>query len=217
MPSFKFLSPVLATAAALGSIGAHATDVNVIGLFSSKAVLVINRGNPRTISVGETTAEGVKLISVDRNGAVLEIDGKRQTLEMGQHFATSASRTTGGTVTLSADSRGHYVTDGQINGQHIRFLVDTGATLVSFSAGEARRMGVDYRNGERGYSVVADGRRVPSYRIKLDSVTVGDITVFGVEASVSEGEVGAALLGMSFLSRMEMRRDGQQMTLSKRY
>ena len=207
----------LAVCAALGSAAAAATDVNVIGLFSTKAVVVINRGNPRTLSVGETTAEGVKLISVDRNGAVLEIDGKRQTLEMGQHFATAASKTTGGSVTLAADNRGHYITDGQVNGQHIRFLVDTGATLVALGSTDARRMGIDYTRGDRGYSIVADGRRVPSYRVKLDSVTVGDITVFGVDASVTEGDMGAALLGMSFLSRMEMRREGQELILSKRY
>lgn len=208
----------MATAAAFGSHGAFATDVNVIGLFSNKAVVVINRGNPRTLSAGETTAEGVKLISSDRNAAVMEIDGKRQTLEMGQHFATSASRNSGGgSVTMSSDSQGHYITDGQVNGQHIRFLVDTGATLVSMSAADARRIGIDYRNGQRGYAIVADGRKVPSYRVKLDSVTLGDITIFGVEASVSEGDMGAALLGMSFLGRTEMRREGQILTLTKRY
>lgn len=211
-------SAVLAAAAALGSIGAHATDVNVIGLFSNKAVVVINRGSPRTLSVGEATAEGVKLISADRNAAVMEIDGKRQTLEMGQHFATAASRNTGGgSVTLSSDSQGHYISDGQVNGQHIRFLVDTGATLVSLSAADARRMGIDYLKGQRGYSLVADGRKVPSYRVKLDSVTLGDVTLFGVEASIGEGDIGAALLGMSFLSRTEMRREGQVLTLTKRY
>jgi aspartyl protease family protein len=189
----------------------------VIGLFSGKAVVVINRGSPRTLTAGETTAEGVKLVSSDRNGAVMEIDGKRQTLEMGQHFATSESKSTGGTVALSADNRGHYLTDGQVNGQHMRFLVDTGATLVSLSMADAQRIGIDYRKGERGYSVVADGRRVPSYRVKLDTVAVGDITVFGVEATVSEGDMGMALLGMSFLSRMEMRREGQELILSKRY
>ncbi len=217
MRSLKY-SALLATAAALGSIGAFATDVNVIGLFSNKAVVVINRGSPRTLSVGDTTAEGVKLISADRNAAVMEIDGRRQTLEMGQHFATSASRNTGGgTVTLSSNSQGHYITDGQVNGQHVRFLVDTGATLVSLSVADARRMGIDYLSGQRGYSLVADGRKVASYRVKLDSVTLGDITIFGVEASIGEGDIGAALLGMSFLSRTEMRREGQVLTLTKRY
>jgi aspartyl protease family protein len=202
---------------ALCSIPAWATDVNVIGLFTTKAVVVINRGQPKTLSVGDTTPEGVKLIAVDRNGATLEIDGKRQTLEMGQHFATAPSAGGGTRVTLAPDSRGHFVTEGQVNGQPIRFLVDTGASLISLSAADAQRIGIDYRKGEQGYSIVADGRRVPIYRVKLDSVTVGDITVFGVDAVVGEGSMGVALLGMSFLNRMEMQRDSQSLTLIKRY
>jgi aspartyl protease family protein len=214
---FPMRYSALAVCAALGSPGALATDVNVIGLFTGKAVVVINRGAPRTLSAGETTAEGVKLISADRNGAVMEVDGKRQTLEMGQHFETAAPSGGRTSVTLPPDSRGQFQTDGRINGGHVRFLVDTGATLVAMSAADAARLGIDYRSGERGYSIVADGRRVPSYRIKLDSVSVGDITLFGVEASVSENGMGAALLGMSFLNRTEMRREGQDLVLTKRY
>ncbi|MEO5675910.1 MAG: TIGR02281 family clan AA aspartic protease [Usitatibacter sp.] len=205
-------------AALLAAPGAFAIDVNVIGLFPGKAVIVVNRGAPRTLSIGQSTAEGVKLISSDSRTAVFEVDGKRQTLEMGQHFESAAPAAGGGrsTVVLSPDTRGHFITDGQVNGGYVRFLVDTGATLVSLSAAEASRLGIDYRNGEPIYSIVADGRRVPSYRIKLDSVAVGDITIFGVEASVREGG-GSALLGMSFLNRTEMRREGQNLTLTKRY
>ncbi len=204
-------------AALLAAPAAYATDVNVIGLFSGKAVIVVNRGAPRTLSIGQATAEGVKLISSDSRAAVFEIDGKRQTLEMGQHFESAAPAAAGGrsSVVLSPDARGHFITDAQVNGGYIRFLVDTGATLISMSAADASRLGIDYKNGEPGYSIVADGRHVPSYRVKLDSVSIGDITIFGVEAAVREG--GAALLGMSFLNRTEMRREGQNLTLTKRY
>ena len=217
MARFSILTFGLAACAALGSADAAATDVNVIGLFSDKAVVVINRGAPRTLRAGETTAEGVKLISADSRGAVLEIDGKRQTLEMGQHFEQASAGGSRNSVTLSPDARGQYVTDGQINGGHIRFMVDTGATTIALSAAQAQRLGIDYRSGQRTYAVVADGRRVPSYLVKLDSVTVGDITLFGVDALVGEGGTEAALLGMTFLSRTEMRREGQNLTLTKRY
>ena len=210
-------SAILALGAALGSAGAGATDVNVIGLFSDKAVVVINRGAPRTLRAGEATAEGVKLISADSRGAVLEIDGKRQTLEMGQHFETAAPAGARSSVTLAPDGRGQYMADGQVNGGHMRFLVDTGATLIAMSASDAQRLGIDYRSGQPAFAIVADGRRVPSWRVKLDSVTVGDITLFGVDAIVSDSGMGAALLGMSFLNRTEMRREGQNLTLTKRY
>jgi len=209
-------SIILAAFAILGSGGAAATDVNVIGLFSGRAVIVVNRGAPRTLRAGETV-DGVKLISADSKAAVLEIDGKRQTLEMGQHFETAAASGGRNSVTLAPDSRGQYVADGQVNGQHMRFLVDTGATLLALSAADAARLGIDYRRGQPGVAIVADGRRVQSWLVKLDSVTLGDITLFGVDASVSEGGVGAALLGMSFLSRTEIRREGQNLTLTKRY
>jgi len=212
--TFKIL---LALSTVLGSPAAFATDVNVIGLFSGKAVVVINRGAPRTLRAGDTTAEGVKLISADSKGAVLEIDGKRQTLEMGQHFETASGGEGRNTVTLAPDSRGQYVTDGQVNGGHVRFLVDTGASTILLSAAQASRLGVDWRGGQRATGVVADGRRIPAYLVKLDSVSVGDITLFGVEAMVSETGGESALLGMTFLSRTEMRREGQNLTLTKRY
>ena len=211
--------PVLAAlAAALAIPAAHATDVNVIGLFPDRAVVVINKGAPRTMRAGETL-EGVKLISADSRGAVVEIDGKRQTLEMGQQVETGGSQDSGGrsSVTLAPDPRGHFVADGAINGVYVRFLVDTGATYVSLPAAEAQRLGLDYRKGVPGYTHTANGV-TPVYRMMLDSVTLGDITLYNVTASVHEGAgLEIALLGMSFLNRTEMRREGQHLTLTKRY
>jgi aspartyl protease family protein len=196
---------------------ATATDVTVVGLFPGKAVVTINRGAPRTLSVGQKTSEGVVLVSVDGKAAVIEVDGKKQTLEMGQHFESAASTGSRNTVTLAADTRGHFVTDGQVNGNTVRFLVDTGATLVAIPAADARRLGIDYEKGTRGYSSTAGGV-VPVYRVKLDSVSVGGIEVLGVDAVVLEGSgMNVTLLGMSFLNRMEMRREGTTLTLTKRF
>ena len=212
MRSGFFLIALLAAAFPL-----RATDVTVVGLFSGKAVVTINRGQPRILAVGQSTAEGVKLVSVDGKAATLEIDGKRQVLEMGQHFETAGQPGERASVTLAPDSRGHFVVDAQVNGGHMRLLVDTGATLVSLSAADARRLGIDYTKGEPGYSIVADGRRVPTYRLKLDSVAIGGLMLYNVEASVGEGGMAYGLLGMSFLSRTEMRREGPNLTLTKRY
>ena len=204
--------------AALTAAPALAVDVNVIGLFPGKAVVTINRGAPRTLSVGQRTPEGVLLVSVDSTSAVIEVDGKRERLEMGQHFETAASSGSRTTTSIHSDERGHFQVSGAVNGAHMRFIVDTGATLVSFSTADAERMAVDYRSGRRSISVMADGRRVPSYTVKLDSVAVGDITLFNVDASIHEGpSTGYGLLGMSFLSRTEMRREGPNLTLTKRY
>ena len=203
--------------AAAAALAAHAADVNVIGLFPGKAVISIDRGAPRTLSTGETTAEGVKLISSDSKGAVIEVDGKRQTLEMGQHFESASQTGTRRAVTLAADSRGHFVADGAVNGTYLRFLVDTGATLVAIPAEQALRLGIDYRNGRKGISQTANGPAVV-YRVMLDSVTLGDVTLINVEGLVHESAgLDIALLGMSFLNRTEMRREGGSLTLTKRY
>ena len=195
---------------------AWALDVNVIGLFPGKAVVVIDRGAPRTMAAGETV-EGVKLISADSRAAVIEIDGKRQTLEMGQHFESAALTGSRQSVTLAPDSRGHYIADGMVNGVHVRFLVDTGATMVSLPASEALRLGIDYRKGVRGRSQTANGVTTV-WRVMLDSVTLGDITILNVEGVVHESAgLEVALLGMSFLSRTEMRREGSNLTLVKRF
>ena len=207
----------VALLACLLANAAWATDVNVIGLFPGKAVVVINRGPPHTISVGQKTPEGVVLVSADADEAVLEIDGKRQSLGMGQHFEMASETASRASVTLPADSRGQFYAEGQVNGAHIRFMVDTGATTVLIPTSEADRLGVDYRKGIRGRVQTANGAAT-AYRVVLDSVSVGGITAYNVEAVVAQAQgLDVALLGMSFLNRTEMRRDGAYMTLTKRY
>ena len=124
----------------------------------------------------------------------------------------TSSRTS---VTLAQDGYGHFRTEAYVNGARVRFLVDTGATLVSLPVAEAQRLGINYLQGTPGYSQLADGRRVISYRVILESVMIGDITLYNVDGVVQGG--GEPLLGMSFLSRTEMRNDGQRMVLTKRY
>ena len=188
----------------------------MIGLFPGKAVVSINRGPPRTLSTGVATEEGVTLISTSHTDAVLEIDGKRQTLEMGQDYQTP-DRTSGRqSVTLPQDASGHFITDAMVNGVHTRLLVDTGATVVAIPMSEASRLRIDYRKGTPGYSITADGRRVATWRVVLDSVQVGDVTMLNVEGAVADGN-GIPLLGMSFLNRTEMLREGSSLTLTKRY
>lgn len=203
----------------IAAFPAAAADVHVVGLFGNKAVLVIDGGRPRTLSVGEISPEGVRLISANSESAVVEIDGARQTLTPGQGSYGSAGRSAAGTssVVLPADQRGHFITRGAVNGMALQFMVDTGATLVTLSSTDARRLGINYLSGTRAYSQTANGV-VPAYRLQLDSVSVGDITVNNVDALVIEGnQLPIALLGMSFLNRMNMQRDGMTMTLTKRY
>jgi aspartyl protease family protein len=198
---------------------AGAADIHVVALTAGKAVVSINGGRPRVLVEGQITPEGVKLISASSTSATFEVGGQRQTLAPGEGaaVATTAFGAGGDRVTLAADSRGHFVTTGVVNGTSLRFLVDTGASSIVLSSADARRIGVNYLAGTRSFTQTANGT-VQVYNVKLDTVRVGDITVNNVDASVIEGDkLPIALLGMSFLNRMEMRRDNSSLTLIRRY
>ena len=204
-------------ALALQVFPAAAAEVTLVGLIGSRAIVVIDGGVPRTLAPGQRNGDGVVLLGTEKDAAQFEIDGKKRTLRMGQAYSAAVKRSSKQSVTLSPDQRGHFVTMGSINGGSVRFLVDTGATLVSLSAAEARRLGISYLQGQRGQMQTANGV-APVYRVKLDSVKLGDVEVNNVDAVVSDNDVmGLTLLGMSFLNRMEMKRDSQSMTLTKRY
>jgi aspartyl protease family protein len=195
---------------------AGAADVALIGVIGDKAaVLALDGGEPKTVKVGQKWS-GITVVSVERGQATVEIDGKQRVLKIGQHYRAAAAASGRQSVTLAADSRGHFVTEGAVNGNPVRFLVDTGATMVALPAAEALRLGIDYRKGERGLSGTAAGV-VPIYRVRLDTVRLGSIELAGVEAVVLEQGLDIALLGMSFLNRVEMKRDGHTMVLIRRF
>lgn len=196
--------------------GGHsfATDVVLTGLFPNRALVQINGGAPRMLSIGQPPVDGVSLVSVGKSGAVLQIDGQRRELAMGMGN-TGTGGESRASVTLSADGRGHFITEGLVNGAPVRFVVDTGATLVSLSQTEARRLGIDASGGQQVNLATANGS-VSARRLTLRSVRVGSISVSNVEAVVVDNLNMPALLGMSFLNRMDMRREGQIMTLTLR-
>lgn len=195
-----------------------AADIGVVGVFPGRgAVLVVDGGAPQSVRIGQKLG-GVTLVSVDKAGAVVEDEGRRRTIPLGQHVAGAAS-TSGRTpqAVLSADSRGQFLTESTVNGSPMRFMVDTGATMVSIPGNDARRLGIDFAKGQKGVAQTANGP-APVYRIKLDSVKVGEIELLNVDAIVLDGGgLAQPLLGMSFLNRVEMRRDGDTMTLVRRF
>ena len=195
-----------------------AAEINVVALTNGKAVLVINGSRPRTLRAGEVSPENVRLISATSASAVVEVDGRRQTLTMGQSIAMGGGDAGRQGTLLTADAKGHFFANAAINGVTLRFIVDTGASVVTISSGDAKRAGVLYLSGEKVRLQTANGVSA-GYRIKLDTVTLGDITLHNVDAVVVEGDSlgGVGLLGLSFLNRTEMRRDGDRMSLTRRY
>jgi aspartyl protease family protein len=205
------LAPLLLLSAVV-----HAVDVRVSGLFTDKALVQIDGGPLQTLSVGQKSAEGVTLVSVQRDAATFEIGGKRVTLGLG-HARTATSDNERESTVITADVKGHFYVDGQLNGRSARLVVDTGASLISIPPSEARRLSIDYQKGQKALMRTANGN-APGYLVKLDTVSVGGVTIYGVDAVVIEGNgLPFTLLGMSFLNRMNMKREGDIMTLTKRY
>jgi len=130
-------------------------------------------------------------------------------LENDQRGSTTSSIDPGGAamVVLEQDRSGHYIAEGQINGQAVSFLVDTGATDVAIGESVARALGLEF--GPRVQVMTAAG---PAYAwmTRLDEVAVGGIRRRNVRASITSGEFNGILLGMSFLKHYSLQqRDGR--------
>jgi len=213
MKSLVVAAQLLAAAA-----GAHAaSSVMLTGTIGSRAILIVNGAPPKTVAVGETF-QGVKLVSLQAEQAVVELEGKRVNLRMDTPVSIGGGTGTGGgsRIVLPADSRGHFMTQGAINGRPVTFMLDTGATSIALSAADAQRIGLDYSKGQRVQMNTANGVS-NGYKLRLQSVRVGDVEVYDIDAIVSPQPMPFVLLGNSFINRFSMRRDADQMVLEKRY
>ena len=215
-PGRSLAAAILLAAAALAALPAAAGDepeVTLVGVFPNKAVLVVGKGTPRTVAAGQTL-EGVSVVSVAPDGAVIEVNGQRRSIQIGQHYAATSSGND--KIILSADHGGHFFADARVNGGLLRLMVDTGASVVAIPARDAARLGLRYTDGERINVLTANGA-TSAYRVKIDTIAIGGITMNNVDAVVQDNGLFMPLLGMSFLARTSMQRDGDTMTLTKRY
>ena len=193
-----------------------ALDIVVKGLFSNKAVVTID-GKQRILKAGKASPEGVLLISSDSRGAVLEVDGKQQRYELGQHIGSSFKKDEQPEVTIYRTNN-MFTAVGSVNGFPVTFLVDTGASQVAMGRQDAERYGVDYQLGgdPTGVSTAAGVKR--AWRVKINKVRVGDIELHNVDGIVVDGAgPPGVLLGMSFLGRLEMSNDGDALKLRKKF
>lgn len=114
-------------------------------------------------------------------------------------------------VKLKQNRYGHYVTSGQINQSKVTFLLDTGATLISIPASIAEELQL-----QKGYpfqSETANGT-ITVYSTLLDSVSIGDIKLDKIRASINPHMAGdEILLGMSFMKHLELIQKNKQLIL----
>ena len=109
----------------------------------------------------------------------------------------------GGIVTVPADRRGHFLVEPSVNGQRLRMLVDTGASVVALSYEDAASAGFRPAPGDFTVTVSTANGVAQAAPIRIEEVQIGDITVRGVPAVVARpGALNVSLLGMTFLKRL---------------
>ncbi|MDP1900524.1 MAG: retropepsin-like aspartic protease [Rubrivivax sp.] len=203
-------------AQAQGVAAARAQGVALAGRMGERALLVID-GQPHTLSVGQTAA-GVRLLRWADDSAEVEQAGVRTLLRVGgtpAQLGKSAPRPSAREVVLTAGPGGHFTAAGAINGRAAQFMVDTGATLVALSRDDAQRMGIDLSGARDAVTHTANGT-VPVKLVTLASVRVGDLELSQVGAAILPMPMPVILLGNSFLSRLQMRRENDVMRLELR-
>jgi aspartyl protease family protein len=203
---------LLAAGALLCALAATAAAQTVAfsGMLGDKALLIIN-GHATGVAVG-ATVQGVKLVHIDGASAQVDVGGKTQTLRLGG-AAVVAGDPGGGSgglrIVLPAGSGGHYAGLGTINGHSVQFVIDTGATTVAMGADVAQQLGLDPKDSTP-LAVIA------ARKLTLNSVRVGDVTIYNVEAMVVPQSMPVVLLGNSFLSHFQMHSDASSLVLDKK-
>jgi aspartyl protease family protein len=191
-------------------------NIQVQGLFSKKVVVLVD-GQRHIVSVGKASPEGVKVISVDSDGAVLEVEGQRKHYNLASTVITTFSQPEKQQEKIFKNSGGMYMTYGNINGRSVRFLIDTGASAIAMNADQAKHLGIRYDKYGISSSVSTASGYAKAFRVHLKSVSVGDITQTNVEAFVIDGDhPGPILLGMTFLGRLSVEHSGNAMTLTQK-
>ncbi len=207
---------LFASLAAL-ALPAAAQNVTLNGQLGSQQALLVIDGQLHALTVGAST-HGVRLLSMAPGEAEVEVGGARRTLRLGASPTRLTGSSTPGSdtpIVLTADGNGPFITAGRINGSAVTFMVDTGASVVAIGQADADRMGLNYKSGARGFANTANGR-IPVHAVTLASVRVGDVEVANVEAAVLPSQMPHVLLGNSFLTRFQMKRENDTLRLERR-
>lgn len=179
------------------------------GLFPDRAILLVN-GTTRVLTEGARSPEGVVLLEAAPEHAVLQWEDTRieLTLGTGQYSISQATRTVAA-LKLVPGENGHYFVDGTINGASVRFLVDTGATVVAINRQTARSLGLLYRTDGRPGRIETASGVVDAWYVTFDTVAARNLTLKQVEGVVVDADYPSnALLGQSFLNAFTLKREG---------
>ena len=191
-------------------------DIQVQGLMEGRAVLTIE-GNMHVLKEGDSSPEGVEVVEATSDFVIIEFEGASHELGLSARAGGTYEVPSPDAVIIPAGDNGHYFVQGLINGHPATMLVDTGASFIALNSAHAKAMNIDYKSGQPGMVTTASGV-AEMYQITLNSVTIGQISLSQINAAVIEGGFPEEiLLGNSFLSRVNMRQDGQTMVLESKF
>jgi aspartyl protease family protein len=121
-----------------------------------------------------------------------------------QAAAETPAPASGRSLSIPRDGRGHFQTEGRIDGQRIGFMVDTGASVVALNEKSAARFGFRPNRSDYTTTVSTANGTIKAARTRLAMVELGGIVVRDVDAMVLPDEaLSENLLGLSFLSKLK--------------
>jgi aspartyl protease family protein len=119
-------------------------------------------------------------------------------------LGSAEPKRSGYSVELDAGENGHYHTEAEINGRPVQVMVDTGASMVALTYEDAESAGIYLKDSDFTHTASTANGTSRIAPVTIDRLSIGDITVRGVQGAVAErGRLQTTLLGMSFLSRLE--------------
>lgn len=125
--------------------------------------------------------------------------------------------TTPHSLNIQSGRTGVFVADGYINGKKVSFIIDTGATYVSISEEDAQRLNIqDYRRSSNTISMRTANGTTESYKVRLNSIHLGDLEARNIEAVIGGDTGGFVLLGNAFLRHFNLKMTREQLTITER-
>ena len=201
-----------------GSQSVLAKNFRLVALFPGKAM--IEYQGKRILLKSGHEKNGFELLSTDTYAQTAEIaiDGQSARYELGRHIGGNYKQAEKQEVHIIKDNRGSYRTDGQINGKLVSFIVDTGANKVAMSELQARALGLDYNKDDQRVIAFTASGQTDAWRVVIDKVTIGGISLNDVDGMVVMGDSPAiTLLGMSFLDKLDISQQDNLMILRQKF
>lgn len=190
------------------SAAAFTKSIYVVALSQDNIVVMIG-GRYQRLAVGQSSPEGVKLISADSEAAVLEIEGKQVSYGLNAPLSNVAPPAPeNASARIFPNAQGMYLTTAKLNGHSIEVIVDTGASDVAMNESHASSLGLDYKKHHNGIvNVSTASGMAAAYTVSLDEVSINGVRQRYVDAVVVQGNFPShILLGMSFLRNVDMQR-----------